>query len=89
LEKVVFYPEGDEPTSFYVLDQTTIAGKTYILVTDTKEGDGQAMILRDVSVPGDQESLYEAVTEETELSAVAEVFGSMLEDVEFVEEDSE
>lgn len=82
MEKIVFRPEGEEPVAFYVLEQTTIAGKTYILVTDTQEGDGEAVIFRDVSAPEDQESIYEIVTEETELSAVAEVFENMLEDVE-------
>lgn len=89
MEKIVFRPEGEEPVAFYVLEQTTIAGKTYILVTDTEEGDGDALILSDVSVPEDQESIYEIVTEETELSAVAEVFERMLEDVELTEGDFE
>ncbi|WWR15573.1 DUF1292 domain-containing protein [Lachnospiraceae bacterium JLR.KK008] len=89
MEKIVFRPEGEAPVAFYVLEQTTIAGKTYILVTDTEEGDGDALILSDVSVPEDQESIYEIVTEETELSAVAEVFERMLEDVELTEGDFE
>ena len=89
MDKIVFQPEGEAEVAFYVLEQTTIAGKTYILVTDTEEGDGDALILSDVSVPEDQESIYEIVTEETELSAVAEVFERMLEDVELTEGDSE
>lgn len=89
MEKIVFYPEGEEPVELYVLEQTMIAGKTYILVTDTEEGDGEAFILRDMSEPEDTEGVYVEVTEDTEFSAVAEVFGKMLEDVEFIEEDSE
>lgn len=89
MEKIVFRPEGEEPVAFYVLEQTTIAGKTYILVTDTEEDDGDALILRDISKPEDKESVYVIVTEETELSAVAEVFGKMLEDVEFIEENAD
>lgn len=87
MEKIVFYPEGEEPVSFFVLEQTTIAGKTYILVTETEDGD--ALILRDMAGPEDEENVYVEVTEETELSAVAEVFSKILEDVEFIEEDSE
>ena len=86
MEKIVFYPEGEEPVELYVLEQTMIAGKTYILVTDTEEGDGEAFILRDMSKPEDAESVYVEVTEDTEFSAVAEVFGKMLEDVEFIED---
>ncbi len=85
MEKIVFNPEGEEPVAFYVLEQTMIAGEKYILVTDTEEGDGEAMILKDTSRPEDAESVYVEVTEEKELSAVAEVLSSMLEDVELVE----
>ena len=86
MEKIVFYPEGEDSVELYVLEQTMIAGKTYILVTDTEEGDGEAFILRDVSKPEDTEGVYVEVTEETEFSAVAEVFEKMLEDVEFIED---
>lgn len=89
MEKIVFYPEGEDPVELFVLEQTMIAGKTYILVTDTEEDDGEAFILCDVSEPKDVEGVYVEVTEDTEFSAVAEVFGKMLEDVELVEEDSE
>ncbi len=89
MEKIVFQPEGEEAAAFYVLEQTTIAGKTYILVADTEDGDGEAMILRDMSAPEDEEGIYATVTEETEFSAVAEVFSKILEDVELIEEDSE
>lgn len=89
MEKIVFCPEGEAPAEFYVLEQTTIAGKTYILVTDTEEGDGEALILRDTSAPEEKESVYVIVTEEPEFSAVAEVFGKMLEDVELVEENAD
>lgn len=87
MEKIVFYPEGEEAAvELYVLEQTTLAGKTYILVTDTEEGDGEAFILRDESRPEDADGVYEEVTEETEFSAVAEVFEKMLEEVEFIED---
>lgn len=86
MEKIVFYPEGEEPVELYVLEQTMIAGKTYILVTDTEEGDGEAFLLRDVSKPEDTDGVYVEVTEETEFSAVAEVFAKMLEDVELIED---
>ena len=86
MEKIVFHPAGEAPVEFYVLEQTMIAGKTYILVTGTEEEDGEALILRDTSEPEDKEGIYVVVTEETELSAVAEVFAKILEDVEFVED---
>lgn len=85
MEKITFNPEGEAPVDFYVLEQTTIAGVNYILVTDFEEGDGEALILKDLSGNEETDSLYEIVSDETELKAVAEVFENILEDVEFVE----
>ena len=85
LEKITFNPNGDEPVDFFVLDQTRIGGYNYILVTDFEEGDGEALILKDMSQDGDEESVFTIVSEDQELNAVASVFESMLEDVKFVQ----
>ncbi len=82
MEKIVFKPEGEEPVEFYILEQTRIGGIDYILVTDTEEDDGEALILKDVSQSGEEEAVYEIVTEDEELNAVAAVFENMLEDIE-------
>ena len=82
LEKITFTQEGEEPVEFYVLEQTRIGGKNYILVTDAEEGDGEALILKDLSEDGEAESVYEIVEDDDELSAVAGVFENMLEDIE-------
>lgn len=82
MEKIVFTPEGEEPVQFYILEQTRLGGVDYILVTDSEEGDGEAFILRDMSALEDTEALYEIVTEDKELNAVAAVFENMLEDIE-------
>lgn len=84
LEKITFNPEGEEPVEFYVLEQTRIAGVNYILVTDFEEGDGEALILKDISKDGEEESVFTIVSDDDELSAVAGVFQNMLDDVEFV-----
>ena len=67
---------------FYVLEQTRIGGIDYILVTDEEEGDGEALILKDMSRDGEPEGLYTIVSDDQELEAVAGVFENMLEDVE-------
>lgn len=82
MEKIVFRAEGGEAVEFYVLEQTRIGGIDYILVTDTEEDDGEALILKDMSQQGEEEALYEIVTEDEELDAVSAVFESMLEDIE-------
>lgn len=86
LEKITFNPEGEEPVEFFVLEQTRIGGYNYILVTDFEEGDGEALILKDLSQDGDEEGVYTIVSDDDELNAVAGVFEDMLEDVKFVQE---
>jgi hypothetical protein len=89
LEKVIFNPEGEDPVEFFVLEQTRIGGFNYILVTDFEEGDGEALILKDLSEDGDEESRYVIVSDDAELNAVASVFEDMLEDVALISEENE
>ncbi len=86
LEKITFNAGSEEAVDFYVLEQTRIGGRNYILVTDFEEGDGEALILKDMSEDGEEESLFTIVSDEQELNAVSEVFANMLEDVDFVRE---
>ncbi|MGN0347608.1 MAG: DUF1292 domain-containing protein [Lachnospiraceae bacterium] len=81
MEKIKFTPEGETPIEFYVLEQTTIGGVDYYLVTDTEEGDGEAMIMKDLSQKEDADAIFEFVEEDAELEAVAKVFESILEDI--------
>ncbi len=84
LEKITFNPSGEEPVDFFVLEQTRISGVDYILVTDFEEGDGEALILKDMSKQDEPESVYAIVDDDEELKAVAGVFEDLLEDVKFV-----
>ena len=84
LEKITFCPDGEEPVEFFVLEQTRISGVSYILVTDFEEGDGEALILKDMSKEDEPDSVYAIVDDDTELKAVAGVFEDLLEDVKFV-----
>ena len=82
MDKIVFTPEGGEPVRFYVLEQTRLGGVDYILVTDSEDGDGEALILRDTSSLEEDEAVYEIVTDDEELNAVAAVFQKILEDID-------
>ena len=84
LEKITFSPDGDEPVDFYVLEQTRVAGGDYILVTDCEDGDGEALILEDLSKPEEAESIYTIVSDDEKLEALAGIFEGLLEDVKFV-----
>ena len=85
-QKLAFNTEDGESIELYVIEQTRIGGKNYLLVTEEADGDGEAMILRDLSGDTDQESIYEFVEDDDELQAVGSVFKSMLDDVEIVRE---
>lgn len=80
MEKITFCPEGEEPVDFFVLEQTVIGAKSYILVTDTEDGDGEALILRDDSEEGEPEASYTIVDDDKELEAVAALFRKLLEE---------
>lgn len=84
MEKVFFASEGEEAVPFYVLEQTRLGGINYILVTDSEEEDAEALILRDTSADTDAEAVYEIVTDDEELNAVAAVFENMLDDVKLM-----
>ncbi len=82
MEKIAFTLEGEGTAWFYVLEQTMIGGRHYLLVTEEEEGDCDALILKEIPQEEDTDSIYEIVEEDTELAAVASVFESMLEDIE-------
>lgn len=84
MEKIIFMPEGEEAAEFYVLEQTRLGGRDYLLVTDSEKGDGEALIMRDTSAAEEEEAVYEIVTDDEELNAVAAVFENMLDDVELL-----
>lgn len=85
MEKITFVPDGSEAVDFYVLEQTTIAGVTYLLVTDAEEDEeGNAYILKDISPADTDERTYTMLDDDAELAAVSPVFESMLEDIDLI-----
>ncbi|MDE6221911.1 MAG: DUF1292 domain-containing protein [Lachnospiraceae bacterium] len=86
MEKITFMPDGEEAAvDFYVLEQTTIGGVNYILVTDAEEEeDGEAYILKAFPGADDHEQVYRMVEDEDELAAVAGVFENMLDDIDLI-----
>ena len=85
MEKISFTPDNEEePIEFFVVEQTRIAGKSDLLVTDKEEGDAQALIGRDMSEEENPDSLYEIVSDDRELAAVSGVFSDMLDDVDII-----
>ena len=83
MEKIKFTdPDTGECLEFYVLEQTRINNRDYLLVTVDEDGDSDAFVLKDLSEDTEKEAVYEIVEEEAALEAIAKVFSEMLEDVD-------
>ena len=82
MEKIKFVSEEMQEVEFFVLEQTKVNGMSYILVTDSEEGDAECWIMRDVSEEDSVESVYDFVDDEEELYAVSKVFEELLEDID-------
>ena len=83
MERVRFKPEGeDRPVDFFVLEETRLAGKQYLLVTDSEDGDGDALILRTDDVPavGGTGSAEPAADTETGEASYEEASYEIVED---------
>lgn len=77
--------EDGEEIVFEVVEQTTIAGQNYLLVTDAKEEDedGTAYIMKEILAENtDGMGTYEFVEEEQELLSISKVFEELLEDTD-------
>ncbi len=85
MERIAFtIPGTDEEVGFYVLEQTRINGRNYLLVTesDDEDDESEAFILKDLSESGEEEAVYEIVEKDEELEAVSGVFAELLEDID-------
>ncbi len=84
MEKVTFQKNEKETVEYYILEQTRISGVNYLLVTDTKEGDGEAVILKEISAAEEEIGGYTDDLTEEEFEAVVPIFENLLEDVELI-----
>ncbi|MDO4619884.1 MAG: DUF1292 domain-containing protein [Lachnospiraceae bacterium] len=84
MQTVTFTAADGTETEFYVEEQTRVNGKNYLLVTDSQEGDANALILKDISEDADEEAEYVPVEDETELNALLKIFEEMLDDTDIV-----
>ena len=78
---IIFETENGEEVTFYVEEETRVGGISYLLVSDDEEN---AYILKDVSGEGEDEARYVMVDDDDEFSAVAALFGQMMEDTDLL-----
>ena len=83
MDKLTFTaPDTGEEIEFYIIEQTTITGCNYILVTEEEDGDAECYILRETESSDGDDVTYEFVEDESELAAVGKVFSQLLEDAD-------
>lgn len=83
-EKKITLVDEDQTIEFYVVEETKLNGKNYLLVTDAEEDEEESdcYILRDMSEESDAEALYEFVEDEEELEGLMKIFEELLDDVD-------
>jgi len=80
MQSINFITDEGEEIPF---EQTTLAGKDFLLVTDsdTQEDEAQVYIMQEISDQDDQ-TIYEFVEDEAQLEALSKVFEELLDDVD-------
>ena len=88
-DNVIKFISGDnEEFLFSVLEQTTLNGMNYLLVTcDPDEEEAECFVLKEVSEKGATEAVYDMVEDDKTLDALAGIFAELLEDTEIIKED--
>mgnify|MGYP001202528346 CR=1 FL=1 len=83
-ERIVFTNDVGEEVEFYVLEQTMINGKNYLLVADSsnEEEEANALILREKITTDNEENIYDVVEDEEELQSLSKIFVELLDDID-------
>ncbi len=82
-DMITMVTDSGESVDFYVLEETRINARSYLLVTDAPEGeDGECYILKDMSGQQDAEAVYEFVEDDRELDSVMGIFEALLSDAD-------
>ena len=83
MQSINFITDEGEEIPFYIIEQTTLAGKDFLLVPDsyTDEDEAEVYIMQEISDQDDQ-TVYEFVEDEAQLEALSKVFAELLDDVD-------
>ncbi len=84
-ERIAFTTEDNEQVFFYVVEETTLNGNLYLLVTeDNNAEEAEAYIMKQINDNDSDEVTYVMVEDDTEMEAVAGIFDELLEEVDVV-----
>lgn len=83
MQSINFITDEGVEIPFYIIEQTTLAGKNFLLVTDGDEDEEEAevYIMQEINDQEDQ-TVYEFVEDEEQLEALSKVFAELLDDVD-------
>ena len=82
--KILFLDDDGQEIEFNVIEQTTIAGQTYLLVEDceaSSEDESVVLIMKEVQLEDDYVS-YEIVEDDKELDMISDIFNALLDGLE-------
>ena len=87
IKTVPFTTEDGQVVDMYVLEETTLQGIHYILVTEDLDDESEeafvTIMKEETRDQEDEYTVYDVVENEEELQAVAKVFAELMEDVDF------
>jgi hypothetical protein len=85
-ESISFLTDDNTEVEFFILEQTTINGRNYLLVSEefepAEDEDTIVYIMREADKSEDDMVSYEIVEEEKELESVSIVFEQLMEDMD-------
>lgn len=87
MESIPFVTDEGETIEFYILEQTTVNGRTYLLVEEGGQDSEEAEVYLMKVLPGSDGDDMETcvfVEDETELTSVSAIFEQLLEDTDIV-----
>ena len=82
--QILFLDDDGQEIEFNVIEQTTIAGQTYLLVEDceaSSEDESVVLIMKEVQLEDDYVS-YEIVEDDKELDMISDIFKALLDGLE-------
>lgn len=84
IKKIEFtFSDSSEKVEFYVVEETKLNGIQYLLVTDSRDEEADAYILKEINDEGEN-ILYEMVEDDKELEIIGSVFAELIEDIDII-----
>ena len=86
---IPFVTEDGEEILFNVIEQTSIVGQQYLLVTDedVDSEEAQVYIMKQIAADQDDTVVYEFVEDDQELESISKVFSELLDDTDIIKQD--